>query len=882
MSVSDTEGDSVENVIATVQSMIDFTAKHLDGLRTQCATTEEITQRQIRDTESKIIKLFSKQLVSKLKLAQDELQGKLSEYPKTDQWLKVVGINEDAIKGVLERGLTLDMMLEMSEEAVRNLLIRFDCTDDEIRKLNVALKNLNLWKGRQLQGDAANANDSDLELHWTNYPSASSSPYGGNSPKYHAQRPSTSSLPPETTQPPQIQTPPQSTPSSPIPRSYIDRPGSRYTPPPTPSLVRPKQSAAKYPSTPPPKKKNQLFPEFPLKKSKSHESQLANRVTDIDSVKNRKDKKVPQNLELGSSIEMLYARRLSNEGSDTGGSSRGPSGHTSPVLSSPLHSPPYKQDRLTVPRSPKTFNTVKMMHQISHRFVTKLLFGSICDICRKYVFRGRVCRYCKFKCHRDCASKASASCSLPDKLLDVFIESVLDGSPVPSKKVINPNSLQGNQTDALSNIKSVMSAPLFQIPDSSSNTSSYDSSTPSSPALVPPSSGTVTSPSPAPSPQIQITHFQYPGEFPWHFIEPGASATPDVVSTNTSNDSDKTLVDSNTSERTLLDRVDSVDSQDDPLGHNWNRQNSLSVTLKEWDIPFEEIVIGDPIGTGRFGTVYKGHWHGDVAIKVLKMDSETDNQSQLPAFKLEVAMLRKTRHENLVLFMGACMKPPHLAIVTSLCKGQTLYKSVHIRKEKFLMNKIVNIASQIAQGTGYLHARDIIHKDLKSKNIFLENGKVVITDFGLFNVTKLCHGNRKGDWLSIPPGWLCYLSPEIIRSLQARSQHSNSELDFTQKSDVYAFGTVLYELLCFELPFKKQPPESIIWQVGRGIKQSLGNIPASKDVKDILMMCWSYKPDDRPDFSQILKALGRLPKKPLMRSPSHPVHLSRSVDSVFT
>jgi kinase suppressor of Ras 2 len=43
---------------------------------------------------------------------------------------------------------------------------------------------------------------------------------------------------------------------------------------------------------------------------------------------------------------------------------------------------------------------------------------------------------------------------------------------------------------------------------------------------------------------------------------------------------------------------------------------------------------------------------------------------------------------------------------------------------------------------GYLHARGIVHKDLRSKNIFLENGKVVITDFGLFSVTKLCFGNR--------------------------------------------------------------------------------------------------------------------------------------------
>lgn len=48
----------------------------------------------------------------------------------------------------------------------------------------------------------------------------------------------------------------------------------------------------------------------------------------------------------------------------------------------------------------------------------------------------------------------------------------------------------------------------------------------------------------------------------------------------------------------------------------------------------------------------------------------------------------------------------------------------------------------VIQGMGYLHARGIIHKDLKSKNIFLENGKVVITDFGLFSVTKLCYGNR--------------------------------------------------------------------------------------------------------------------------------------------
>ena len=61
----------------------------------------------------------------------------------------------------------------------------------------------------------------------------------------------------------------------------------------------------------------------------------------------------------------------------------------------------------------------------------------------------------------------------------------------------------------------------------------------------------------------------------------------------------------------------------------------------------------------------------------------------------------------------------------------------------------VNVHILYFQGMGYLHARGIVHKDLKSKNVFLENSKVVITDFGLFNVTRLCHGNRLVNYLFI-------------------------------------------------------------------------------------------------------------------------------------
>lgn len=81
----------------------------------------------------------------------------------------------------------------------------------------------------------------------------------------------------------------------------------------------------------------------------------------------------------------------------------------------------------------------------------------------------------------------------------------------------------------------------------------------------------------------------------------------------------------------------------------------------------ESLDIGEMIGRGTFGTVYRARWHGEVAIKRIDFDPEDpDDSIRMETFKRELALFHKTRHENLVLFMGACMKPPDLAIVTQL------------------------------------------------------------------------------------------------------------------------------------------------------------------------------------------------------------------------
>lgn len=414
-----------------------------------------------------------------------------------------------------------------------------------------------------------------------------------------------------------------------------------------------------------------------------------------------------------------------------------------------------------------------MVHVIHHRFSNTVKIKAVkCNLCEKPMIFGVKCKECKYRCHRDCVDKVPPSCGLPNELADVFRRFIRNEgrqSPGPSnsgQSTMNDISNSAKKETLVDHVdhsyrgrytnKPVINIPPFDGPDSSSNTS-CTSSTPSSPAFL--LSHTPTSASKIHSFNFpEVSSLAAPPSYP-QMGQAESSLTKEsrdqntqnfskeVVETQKSNDSDKTISGvsgsaSTDSEKTLAGRIDSQDSQisdADQGDRTWPRQNSL--TSREWDIPYDELKIEEEIGTGRFGTVFKGQWHGYVAVKRQHLTNLDDKQA-IEAFQKEVATFRKTRHENLVLFMGACMKPPHLAIVTSFCKGQTLYTHIHERKEKFNLNRILLIAQQISQGMSYLHARGIVHKDLKTKNIFFESNKVVITDFGLFCVTKLCRGNR--------------------------------------------------------------------------------------------------------------------------------------------
>uniref|UniRef100_A0A158Q6Q7 Kinase suppressor of Ras 2 n=1 Tax=Elaeophora elaphi TaxID=1147741 RepID=A0A158Q6Q7_9BILA len=548
----------------------------------------------------------------------------------------------------------------------------------------------------------------------------------------------------------------------------------------------------------------------------------------------------------------------------------------------------------TMPRTPKT---ARAKHSIPHQWHRRKGFRistENCHFCQRqlnFFSEYEKCKSCKWKVHPHCKEKIGDSCGLTPAYLkqalkEMFMKDIGNDGWTPSE--YNTSSQQAFPFDPV---------------DSSSSTNSSAPSTPAFPAIYSatlPTSSPFLSPSAPPS--SYRSNFDFPEavpEVPDIVVESGVSEQHRLVSSQgsdcTVNSSGTINFGSEGSEGTLF--IDSIGSSGgnsdnreelDSLklspssGCSLNRDRWSNGTIRvpnswnDFTIPFSQIEFKKQslIGKGRFGEVHKANWYGDVAVKLLNMD-HVDEEKQLEAFKVEVASFKNTRHDNIVLFLGYTFDQHKLGIVMHYCKGRPMHQLLHDHYEKFNLSEIVHFATQICQGVSYLHTKRIIHKDLRTKNIFVESrNRIVLTDFGLFNMKRLGQPHRHHT-LIVPQYWLSYIAPELIKALSA----DLIQLPFTENSDVYAFGTIWYELMTYRFPFRELHPDVVIWKVGCGFKASLDDISGPREVKDILFRCWNYAPKERPTLCDILGMLERLPKKRLGRSPSFPV--SRSYESVF-
>uniref|UniRef100_A0ACD5XYH6 Uncharacterized protein n=1 Tax=Avena sativa TaxID=4498 RepID=A0ACD5XYH6_AVESA len=261
----------------------------------------------------------------------------------------------------------------------------------------------------------------------------------------------------------------------------------------------------------------------------------------------------------------------------------------------------------------------------------------------------------------------------------------------------------------------------------------------------------------------------------------------------------------------------------------------------EWEIDVKLLNCGNKVASGSYGDLYRGTYCSqDVAIKVLK--PERVNVDMQREFAQEVYIMRKVRHKNVVQFIGACTKPPRLCIVTEFMSGGSVYDYLHKHKGAFKLPALVGVAIDVSKGMNYLHQNNIIHRDLKTANLLMdENGMVKVADFGVARV------KVQSGVMTAETGTYRWMAPEVI-------EHK----PYDHKADVFSFGILMWELLTGKIPYEYLTPlQAAVGVVQKGLRPTIPKNAHAK-LAELLQKCWQQDPALRPDFSEILETLQKI------------------------
>ncbi|KAJ3698506.1 hypothetical protein LUZ61_002211 [Rhynchospora tenuis] len=272
----------------------------------------------------------------------------------------------------------------------------------------------------------------------------------------------------------------------------------------------------------------------------------------------------------------------------------------------------------------------------------------------------------------------------------------------------------------------------------------------------------------------------------------------------------------------------------------------------DWlEISWDELELKERVGAGSFGTVYRAEWHGsDVAVKVL-MDQDI-RDDQMKEFLREVSIMKRVRHPNLVLFMGAVTKSPHLSIVTEYLPRGSLFRllSKAAAAEGFDKRRRLRMALDVARSINYLHCLNppIVHWDLKSPNLLVDkNWSVKVCDFGLSRFKANTFISSKS--AAGTPEWM---APEFLRG-----EPSN------EKCDVFSFGVILWELITMQQPWNGLSPAQVVGAVAFQKRRLTIPPGTNPELAALVESCWDDDPRQRPSFSSIVDALKQLLKAPV-------------------
>ena len=304
------------------------------------------------------------------------------------------------------------------------------------------------------------------------------------------------------------------------------------------------------------------------------------------------------------------------------------------------------------------------------------------------------------------------------------------------------------------------------------------------------------------------------------------------------------------------------------------------------DIPCEDIKLDQKLGCGGFGTVYcavRLSTSELLAVKEVRSDRLT--MATWASLYSEVATMAPLKHKFVLELVGVHIKEPY-RIITRYCPGKSLFDRLHrtastqssqasplnqipknfqnsqVPKKTVIINvprpeivkklpakseakplmpltpeNLTAIAYQVAVGMSFLHSNGIVHRDLKTMNILLDDSNVAkIADFGLAGIMK---DNKE---LIGGVGTPHYTAPEVLERKR-----------YGPKVDVYSYGIILWEMANKQIPFRDKTHQEIFDAVvNRKWRLPINpNVPSN--LKNLITKCWADNPNDRPDFSEIVQ-----------------------------
>ncbi|XP_014858173.1 PREDICTED: serine/threonine-protein kinase Nek5 isoform X2 [Poecilia mexicana] len=248
------------------------------------------------------------------------------------------------------------------------------------------------------------------------------------------------------------------------------------------------------------------------------------------------------------------------------------------------------------------------------------------------------------------------------------------------------------------------------------------------------------------------------------------------------------------------------------------------------------------IGEGAFGRallVRDKRGDGDRSCVVKQISLRKMSAKEKEASKKEVTLLSQMKHPNIVSFITTFQEKGSLYIVMEYCDGGDLLKKINMQRGiPFSEAQIVDWFIQICLGLKHIHDRKILHRDIKSQNIFLTSGgmKVKLGDFGIARIL-----NNTLEMARTCVGTPYYLSPEICESRP-----------YNNKTDIWSLGCVLYELCSLRHPFEGNSLRQLVSKICRG---HYAPVPSrySHDLRLLVTQLFKVNPRDRPSVSSVLR-----------------------------